>query len=128
MYRNSNQEFDENVYEFLFLDAVFSFVALVASLIVLMVSIEKMNAYKNGNLNNYKQRELGRVSEIVLILLLIASLYFAYTTYRNYKKNPTSDNKNFFIAAILALIAVIIRFIEVFKSNGSDVVGAEDVL
>lgn len=128
MYSNSYNDVDENELEFMVLELIFSFVALIALILTLIISVERINAYKQGKLNNQTISELGRKSEIPLLLIILSTLFFAYTNYRNYKNNPSSANKNFLIAAILVLIAAIMRYVTLYQSRGEDFSGVQDVI
>ncbi len=128
MYSNNYRDIDEKELELMILEIVFSFVSLVALVLTLLISIERIKAYKEGRLDNQTISELGRKSELPLFLIVISALFFAYTNYRNYKNNPSSANKTFLIAAILGLIAAIMRYITIYQSRGTDFSGVQDVL
>lgn len=125
---NDYREIDDNEVEFIKLEIIFSLVTLFALILILLISIERYNYYVNGTLDSKTISELGRKSEIPLLLIILTSLFFAYTTYRNYKKEPSSANKNFFIATILVLIAALIRYITLYQSRGEDFSGVQDVI
>lgn len=112
----------------MYLDLIFTIVSLVAVLITLDISIKRINLYKSGNLNNYTREKLGKESELAVLFLIITALFFTYRTYQDYKKDPSSANRNFLIATILALIAAIIRYITLYKNRGGDFEGVEDVI
>lgn len=100
---------------------LFSIIAIIISIIVIndLIKIEKGDS-------NIDTNKVTKKSELSSLLFLLTSLFFAYTTYKNYIKNKTKSNFLYLIAVLLALIAATIRYITLKKENS--IQGVDDVV
>ena len=121
---------DENIdqqVETFNLDIIMSLLLIVAILIAVYITVRrKYNVINNNNTSDEFTR-LGKLGELSLMIVIIAALYFVYTTLRTYRRNPTTTNLGYFFAAFIVLVAAIIRLFTLFKSS-TVIEGAEDII
>ncbi|MGM9857930.1 MAG: hypothetical protein ACI311_01595 [Bacilli bacterium] len=121
---------DENIdqeVETFNLDIIMSLLFIVAILIAVYITVRrKFNVINNNNTSDELTR-LGKIGEFSLMIVIIAALYFVYTTLRTYRKDPTTTNFGYFFAAFLVLVAAIIRLFTLFRSS-TVIEGAEDII
>jgi sorbitol-specific phosphotransferase system component IIC len=94
---------------------LFSILAIIVSIIVLkgLIKIEEGYIYVD-------KKRLSKQSEFSSLIFLFGTLYFTYTTYKNYMKNKSKDNFSYLIATLFALIAASIRYITLIKNNNNE--------
>ena len=121
---------DENIdqqVETFNLDIIMSLLFIVATLIAIYITVwRKYNVINNNNTSDEFTR-LGKLGELSLMIVIIASLYFVYTNLRTYRRNPTTTNFGYFFASFLVLVAAIIRLFTLFRST-TVIEGAEDII
>ena len=121
---------DENIdqqVETFNLDIIMSLLLIVAILIAIYITVRrKYNVINNNNTSDEFTR-LGKLGELSLMIVIIAALYFVYTTLRTYRRNPTTTNFGYFFASFLVLVAAIIRLVTLFRSS-TVIEGAEDII
>ena len=121
---------DENIdqqVETFNLDIIMSLLFIVATLIAIYITVRrKYNVINNNNTSDEFTR-LGKLGELSLMIVIIAALYFVYTTLRTYRRNPTITNFGYFFASFLVLVAAIIRLFTLFRSS-TVIEGAEDII
>lgn len=56
-----------------------------------------------------EQQTIKKKAEFISLVYVIASLYFAYSAYLDYKESRTKSNYYFFLATIILVVAALIR-------------------
>ena len=122
----NDENIDQDVETFN-LDIIMSLLFIVATLIAIYITVRrKYNVINNNNTSDEFTR-LGKLGELSLMIVIIAALYFVYTTLRTYRRNPTITNFGYFFASFLVLVAAIIRLFTLFRSS-TVIEGAEDII
>ena len=98
---------------------LFSIIAIIVSILVVIDLIK----IENGNIYINKEKLLKK-SEISALIFLLGTLYFSYTTYKNYMRNKSKSNFLYLISSLLALVAVAIRYITLIKNRD----GIDDIV
>lgn len=99
---------------------VVSFFIIIAVLISINVVNDLYYQTKTGDRNPQIQKNIYKKSKISSLIYLCAGLYFLYITFKSYMKNKTKSNLMFLIASELALVAALIRFMNIRKNDVSN--------
>lgn len=99
---------------------VVSFFIIIAVLISINVVNDLYYQTKTGDKNPQIQKNIYKKSKISSLIYLCAGLYFLYINFKTYMKNKTKSNLMFLIASELALVAALIRFMNIRKNDVSN--------
>ncbi len=102
---------------------IITIVALLITITVLKLLIDIARGYRDASTASDNIIQRSRASALLYLIVIIYFLYFAVETYR---RNPSSSNYIFLVAAIIVMIGTVLRVINLFGPNTS-VTGAEDV-
>ena len=71
-------------------------------------------------------KEIERITQcnnemvkFTILIILIVTFYYLYQTIENYKSSCSCEDRNYVIANILSVLATIIRFWNIYKSNNN---------
>lgn len=111
-----------------YVEILFLCLILFGVILTLYISIKKLQAIKKGTLNPEFIETLKRYNLLAVFSAWLASLYFTYVTYTNYKETPSMRNFNFFLAAVLVFVGFTMRFVLIYQNRSMTVDGPEDVI
>ena len=121
-----DQEDKQQTVDSLNIDMIVSGLFIVSIIIAIYITNKRKVAIINNMLTKSVINEINKLSEISLMIIIIAALYFSYRTFKTYQGDPKNINLSYFLASFLVLIAAIIRLISLMKSQTS-VEGPEDI-
>ncbi len=124
-YINTENAIDEEALRRLHLDIFFLCLIIIANILGIALIIKRIKIIR-GQGNQATAQSIMKDAEIAVLLVLIATSYFAYRGWLEYKNNPTDENLAFLISLILIIIALIIRYIALLKSTSP--AGVEDIV
>ena len=111
----NDENIDQDVETFN-LDIIMSLLLIVAILIAVYITVRRKYNVINNNNTSAEFTRLGQLGELSLMIVIIAALYFVYTTLRTYRRNPTTTNFGYFFAAFLVLVTEIIKLFNLIRN------------
>lgn len=91
-------------------ETILIIVIIVALFISIDINMTLINIGKEGrDPTVQEQQTIKKKAEFISLVYVIASLYFAYSAYLDYKESRTKSNYYFFLATIILVVAALIR-------------------
>jgi hypothetical protein len=120
---HTNEQINRYVKQIIFLVITIVSILISISVIKILIDIEKGHT-------TYKQQKKNIVnkSKVAALIILVATFYFAFDAFKNYKKNQDRLSLNFLIATFLVLIASSIRVINLFYNSNSSLDNDDDII